>query len=149
MNQSKKMAEKLNELLQRNMDAEKHFRQAAEDVRNERLKEFLMDRALQRYDFRQELRSEIRNFGEEIEDESTTKGDLRRTWSDLKAALSSNKEEAVLEEVVKGERGTVKEYNEAIKEYEFPPSTENLLIKQRNAIERTMRQATELEDVFE
>ena len=138
MNESRKMAEKLNDLLQRSMDAEKHFRQAAEDVRNGKLREFLMDRALQRYDFRQELRSEIRNFGEDIKDESSTGGDLRRTWADLKTALSSNKEEAVLEEIVKGEKKTVAEYNEVIKEHDFPPSTENLLIKQRNAIERTL-----------
>ena len=68
---------------------------------------------------------------------------------DLKAAFSSDKEEDILEEVVRGEKVAVEDYNKIIKEDGFAPSTANLLIKQRNAIERTFKQVKDLEEAFD
>ena len=58
------MSNKLNELLERTYDAEKGFKQAAEKVDNTTIKQFFMDSAKQRYNFGQELKTEIRSFGQ-------------------------------------------------------------------------------------
>lgn len=147
MSDTKEMAKALNELLEKNYDSEKGFKNAAEDVKNERLKSFFKERAQQRYDFGHELKSEIKNFGERPDKGSSTTADVHRAWMDLKSKFSSDDEEAILEEAIRGEKAAVKNYNEVIDNHDFPPSTENLLIKQRNAIERTLNEVKKLEDI--
>ena len=146
MSHSKEMAERLNDLLEKNYDAEKGYKNAANDVKNQRLKEFFKQKAQQRYDFGHELKSEIRNFGESPDKGSSFKADAHRAWMDLKSALTGDTEEKVLEEAIRGERAAVEDYNEAIKENNFPPSTENLLIKQRNSIERSLKEVQDMEE---
>lgn len=131
----------LNDLLQKTYDSEKSFRNAADDVKNPKLQAFFKERAQERYDFGHELRSEIRNFGEAPEEGSSIGADARRTWMDLKSTLTGNNEEIVLDEAIRGEKAAVEEYNKVMKENNFPPSTENLLIRQRNAIQRTLDHA--------
>lgn len=149
MSHSKEVTEKLNDLLEKNYDAEKGFKEAAEDVKNERLKAFFREKAQQRYDFGHELKTEITNFGGTPDKGASVKGDIHRAWMDLKSALTSDKEEEVLEEAIRGEKAALEEYNEAINEKELPPSTANLLIKQRNAIERTLQEVKGLEEAFD
>lgn len=146
MKYSEEMADKLNELLQKNYDSEKGFKNAADDIQDPRLKTFFKEKAQQRYDFGHELKSEIRNFGESPKKGSSVQADAHRTWMDLKAAFSGNNEEAVLEEAIKGEKRAVDNYNEVIDEIDFPPSTKNLLLKQRNAIQKTLDDVKSLED---
>ncbi|MFD0977554.1 ferritin-like domain-containing protein [Salinimicrobium gaetbulicola] len=149
MSHSNDVTEKLNELLEKNYDAEKGFQNAADDVKNERLKAFFGDKARQRYDFGHELKAEISKFGGTPDKGTSVKGDVHRAWMDLKSALTSDKEEEVLEEAIRGEKAALEEYNEAINEKELPPSTANLLIKQRNAIERTLQEVKGLEEAFD
>ena len=146
MSHSKEMAEKLNDLLEKNYDAEKGYKNAANDVKNARLKEFFKQQAQQRYDFGHELKSEIRNFGESPDKGTSFTADAHRAWMDLKTALSGDKEESVLEEAIRGEKASVEDYNEAINKNNFPPSTENMLIKQRNSIERSLKEVQDMEE---
>ena len=149
MSQMKENVEKLNELLEKNYDSEKGFKNAADDVKNERLKTFFEESAKQRYDFGHELKAEIKSLGGTPDKGTSTKADAHRAWMDLKSAFSSDNEEAVLEEAARGEKAAVEDYNKIIKGSEFPPSTANLLIKQRNAIERTFKKVKDLEDAFD
>ena len=149
MSHTKEMSKALNELLEKNYDSEKGFKNAADDVKNERLKSFFKERAQQRYDFGHELKSEIQNFGGTPDKGSSTLGDAHRAWMDLKSKFSSDNEEAILEEAIRGENAAVENYNEVINDHDFPPSTENLLIKQRNAIERTLNDVKKFENMFD
>lgn len=149
MSSSKELSKKLNELLEKNYDTEKVFKNAADDVKNERLKAFFKDKAMQRYDFGHELKTEIRSFGETPDKGSSFEGDVHRAWMNLKTAFSSDKEEAVLEELIRAEKEAVEDYNKMIKADGFPPTTANLLIKQRNAIERSLAEVKELEEMYD
>ena len=149
MNTTKDLAEKLNELLEKNYDSEKGFKKAAEDVKNSRLKEFFETKAKERYDFGHELKTEIKTLGESPDKGTSVAGDMHRAWMDLKSAFSSESEEAILEEAIRGEKTAVEDYNKIIGEEGFPPSTLNLLIKQRNAIERSFKQVIDLEEAFD
>ncbi|MCH4822737.1 PA2169 family four-helix-bundle protein [Gramella lutea] len=146
MSYSNQIAEKLNELLQKNYDAEKGYKLAAEKVKNERLKSFFSERASERYDFGHELKSEIRNFGENPEKGTSLAGDAHRSWMNLKASLSNDKDEAVLEEAVRGEKSAVEEYENILKESELPASTGNILLKQKNAIIASLNEVKALEN---
>ena len=137
------MSNKLNELLERTYDAEKGFKQAAEKVDNKTIKQFFMDRAKQRYDFGHELKAEIKAFGQSPEKGGSAKGTLHRSWIDFKSLFSNNNEEAMLEEVNRGEKEAIETYNDILhdKDFVLPPSTESLLMKQRNAIRETLETA--------
>jgi len=137
------MSNKLNELLERTYDAEKGFKQAAEKVDNKTIKQFFMDSAKQRYNFGQELKAEIMSFGQAPEKGGSAKGTLHRSWINFKSLFTSNNEEAMLEEVHRGEKEAIATYNDILhdKDFVLPPSTESLLMKHRNAIRETLETA--------
>lgn len=134
------MSNKLNELLERTNDAEKGFKQVAKKVENKTLKDFFLNSAQQRYDFGQELKAEIRSFGQAPDKGGSTKGTLHRSWIDFKSMVVANTEEAMLEEVLRGEKEAIATYNDILQDKDFvlPPSTEGLLMRHRNAIRKTL-----------
>ncbi len=141
------MSNKLNELLERTHDAEKGLKQAAEKVDNKTIKEFFLNSAKQRYNFGQELKAEIISFGQAPEKGGSIKGTLHRSWINFKSLFASNTEEAMLEEVLRGEKEAIETYNDILhdKDFVLPPSTESLLMRHRNAIRETLETA----DIFE
>ncbi|MFN4762345.1 ferritin-like domain-containing protein [Gillisia sp. Q332] len=145
MNYAKKISNKLNDLLEKNYDAEKGYKFASENVKNPSLKSFFSERAKERNNFGHELKSEISTLGEKPDKGSSLKGDIHRTWMNLKTTFSSDKEEALLEEAVRGEKAAVEEYNEVLEDENIPPSTANLLMKQRNAITAALDKVKRLE----
>lgn len=145
MSYSKEVSNKLNELLEKNYDAEKGYKLAAEKVKRQDLQSFFSKRAQERYDFGHELKSEIRNFGETPDKGSSVAGDVHRSWMNLKASLSSDKDESVLEEAIRGEKSAVEEYESIIKDEELPASTKNILMKQKNSIVSSLNEVKTLE----
>ncbi len=145
MSYSKEISKKLNELLEKNYDAEKGYKLAASKVKNEQLKKFFTKQAQERYDFGHELKSEIKNFGENPDKGSSLTSDAHRGWMNLKASLSGDKDEAVLEEAVRGEKAAVDEYEDVLKEADIPASTGNILMKQKNVIVASLNEVKTLE----
>ncbi|AVR45060.1 hypothetical protein C7S20_07130 [Christiangramia fulva] len=145
MSYSKEISGKLNGLLEKNYDAEKGYKKAAEKVKDDRLRKFFTQRAKERYDFGHELKAEIKNFGEQPDKGTSLKGDAHRSWMNLKASLTSDKDEAVLEEAVRGEKAAVDEYEDVLKSKDIPASTGNILMKQKNAIVASLNEVKTLE----
>ncbi|CAN5313066.1 hypothetical protein BH23BAC2_BH23BAC2_21460 [soil metagenome] len=148
MKYTKEISNRLNDLLEKNYDTEKNYKFAADNVKSPELRAFFNERAQERYDFGHELKSEIRNYSEEPDKGSSITGDLHRTWMNLKTNLSSNKEEALLEETARGEKSAVEEYNEVLKDKNLPPTTENMLRKQKDAITAALNKVRSLEQTY-
>lgn len=141
------LVDNLQELLEKNFDAEKGFTKAMKDAENPRLKGFLQQQAAQRSRFVNELTQEIRNLNEEPKDSGSFTGDLHRTWIDIKSAVSGNEDEAVLEECIRGEKASWEDYEEKLKEENFPPHISSMLQKQAAEINNTLSKVKTLEDV--
>ncbi|QVY67433.1 PA2169 family four-helix-bundle protein [Polaribacter sp. Q13] len=136
MKYTEKISNKLNELLEKNYDAEKGYLNAAENVDNPKLKIFFKKRASERSQFAKELRTEILSYGQIPEDNGTLKGAAHRNWMTLKSLFSSNDEEAILEETIRGERTSLEEYTEILdKDNEFAPSTRKMIEMQKQKIQ--------------
>ena len=135
MNFTEEISKKLNELLAKNYDAEKGYLNAIENVKSDRLKMFFKRRASERSLFAKELRTEILRYGEIPTDSGSFKGTMHRNWMSLKSTFSSNNEEAILEEAIRGEEASLEEYNELMKDRNLPPSIDSLLLKHKNAIQ--------------
>ncbi|SMG41369.1 conserved hypothetical protein [Arenibacter troitsensis] len=140
MKYSEKISNGLNNLLVRNYDAEKGFKLAMDKIDNPTINTFLKDRASQRGEFAQELKSEILQYGELPEKVGSLKGDMHRAWMNLKSAVASNEKEQLLEEVERGEKASLEEYNEILNDRDvvLPPSTESMLKRHRDAIKSSL-----------
>ncbi|WP_417876406.1 ferritin-like domain-containing protein [Winogradskyella sediminis] len=125
----------LNELLVKNYDAEKGYLNAVNHVDSDRLRIFFKRRASERSEFAKELRTEILQYGEIPEDSGSFKGAMHRNWMSLKSTFSTNNEETILEEAIRGEEASLEVYNDLIKERNLPPSIDALLLRHKNAIQ--------------
>ena len=148
MKYTEKITNRLNELLTKTYDAEKGYKLAQDKVDNITVKKFLSDKVQQRYNFGHELKEEIKKFGELPEKGGSIKGDLHRTWMNLTSSLTGNETERILEEVERGEKASIEEYNDILndKEITLAPSTENLLKRQRDEIKEALKNASIFED---
>ena len=135
MKYSEEISNKLNELLVKNYDAEKGYNNAIEHVESDRLKMFFKRKASERKEFAEHLKKEILQYDENPKDTGSFKGSVHRNWMSLKSTFSSNNEEAILEEAIKGEEASLEDYNDLLKDRNMPPSIDALLLKQKEAIQ--------------
>lgn len=111
----------LNDLIETLKDGQEGFRAAAEDVQSSNLKTIFGELSLQRSKFAGELQMLARSVsGEEPEKSGSVSGALHRGWIDLKAALVSRNEHAILAECERGEDSAVAEYKKAIESGKLP-----------------------------
>jgi uncharacterized protein (TIGR02284 family) len=135
MKYSEEISNKLNELLVKNYDAEKGYLKAIDNVNGDRLKMFFKRRSSERSEFAKELRTEILQYGQIPEESGSFKGVMHRNWMSLKSTFSSDNEESIIEEAIRGEKASLKEYNELIAEPNLPPTIDALLLKHRDLIQ--------------
>ena len=148
MKYEKIISKKLNELLTKNYDAEQGYINAINEVDSVNVKNFFKTMAEQRSTFARELRTEILTYGQIPEDTGSVKGLLHRNWMSLKSTFSSNNEEAILSEALRGERASLEEYNDLLKDTSFPPRLTELLRKQRNAFESAINSVKMYEEIM-
>lgn len=143
MKYSEKISNRLNDLLTRTYDAEKGYKLAQDKVDNPTVKKFLADKVQQRYNFGHELKKEIQTFGELPDKGGSIKGDLHRTWMNFTTTFTSDDTERILEEVERGEKASLEEYNEILNDDDMvlAPSTENMLKKHRSEIKEALNNA--------
>ncbi|MFT5231330.1 MAG: hypothetical protein ACI97R_001402, partial [Candidatus Azotimanducaceae bacterium] len=75
-------------------------------------------------------------------------GGAHRAWMSIKDAFTSNDEESILGEVIKGEKTAVDEYKDVLNNSTLPPSTKIILIRQVDNIESALRSSEHFEVVF-
>ena len=144
---TEEVGQKLNELLEKTYDAEKGFKKAAENIENTALKNYFKSKAQERYNFGHDLKDEIKSYNQEIDKGGSLKGTAHRAWMDIKAMLSLDNEESMLEESIRGEKTAVKEYEDVLSEIHLPSSTKTLLETQKNKIEFGLENIKTLEDI--
>ena len=115
MSQTKEIISTINSLIETLKDGQEGFRQSAEAVKDAHLKSLFNELSLQRSKFAGELQSEAISLGEpKPEDSSSTAGALHRTWINLKSAITTQDDHAVLAECERGEDSAVAEYKKAM-----------------------------------
>ena len=116
MAQQKEIISTINSLIETLKDGEEGFKQAAEAVKDSNLKSLFYEFSQQRARFATELQSQAMNLGEtEPEESSSATGAMHRAWINLKSAVTSGDDHAILAECERGEDSAVKEYEDALK----------------------------------
>jgi len=105
----------IDDLIETLKDGQAGFKQAAEGVKDARLKSLFEEYSRQRARFATELQGEARSLGEtKPETSGSAAGALHRGWIDLKSALTSGDDHAILAECERGEDSAVEEYKKAL-----------------------------------
>ena len=106
----------LNDLIETSKDGEKGFRAAAEDTKTTELEALFLRRAGDCAAGASELQQVVTRLGGKPEDSGTVAGAVHRGWVNLKAAVSSRTDLAILEECERGEDVAKASYTKALKE---------------------------------
>jgi len=139
MKEQTELTSRINDLIETLKDGQEGFKQAAEGVKDPQLKSLFTDYSLQRSRFATELQSEARVLGEsKPETSSRTAGALHRAWINLKSAVTSGDDHAILAECERGEDSAVEEYKKAM--------NDNLSASLRGIVARQFAQIKEAHD---
>src|SRR5256886_15470892 len=115
MTQRKETVLVVNNLIETLKDGQEGFKQAAEGVKDPQLKSLLSEYSRQRSRFASELQSQAQSLGGlEPEESGSTAGALHRTWINLKSAVTSGDDHAILAECERGEDSAVEQYEKAM-----------------------------------
>ena len=115
MKEEKEVISTIHNLIETLKDGQEGFKQAAEGVKDPRLKSLFNEYSQQRSRFATELQSQARSLGElEPETSSSAAGALHRAWINLKSAVSRGDDHAILAECERGEDSAVEEYKKAM-----------------------------------
>jgi uncharacterized protein (TIGR02284 family) len=115
MSQTKENISIINRLIETLKDGQEGFREASEAVQDSQLKSLFSEYSLQRAKFAGELQNYAINLGEsQPENTSSTAGALHRAWINIKSAIASRDDHAILAECERGEDSAVAEYKRAM-----------------------------------
>ncbi len=146
MSQTKEAISTLNSLIETLKDGQEGFRQAAEAIKDSQLKTTLNEFSLQRSKFAGELQSHAIQMGEsKPEDSSSTAGALHRAWINMKSAVTSQDDYAILAECERGEDSAVAAYKKAM-EAELPSPARDLISRQYTDIKAAHDRVKALRD---
>ncbi|MEA3208034.1 MAG: hypothetical protein QOE70_1091 [Chthoniobacter sp.] len=143
------LASVLNSLIETCKDGQEGFRNAAENVKDADLKSLFSELSMQRRQFITELQVLVRGLGEETEKTGSVAGALHRGWIDLKAALTSGDEHAILAECERGEDSAVAEYRDALAHGDLPANVRGVLRQQSMAVQAAHDRVRDLRDRFQ
>ena len=93
----------LNTLIATTIDSVTGYENSAKDVENDRFAQIFRERASERQQVVEQLRSEVRRLGGNPEDDGSFMGKTHQRFEDLKAAITGRDEKSIVNEVERGE----------------------------------------------
>ena len=106
----------LNTLIATTLDSVKGYRDSAEETENPSHATFFREMAEERSRVATDLQQHVRSHGGEPEMESSTAGAMHRSWLDLKSAITGRDDQAVINEVERGEDYLKTKYEAAMRD---------------------------------
>ncbi len=144
---NRKLVDQLEEILEKNRDAEKGYKKAAENADSINLKSFFERKSTQRRAFNESLKRELVASYDEIDDDGSFTGSIHRAWMDVKSFFSGDNDESMLEEAIRGDKAAVEEYEEVLKEEALPISVATIIRDQLMKIRTDLNKIRTLEDL--
>ena len=147
MSQQKEIISTLNGLIETLKDGQKGFREASQAVKDTQLKSLFSEYSLERARFAGELQNEAITLGEhDPEDSSSTAGALHRAWINLKSAITSQDDHAILAECERGEDSAVAEYKKAMEDEDLSAPIREIVSRQYVEVQQAHNNIKALRD---
>jgi uncharacterized protein (TIGR02284 family) len=139
----------INDLIETLRDGQEGFRAAAEDVSSPELQTLFREFSQQRGQFVTELQVAAKDHGEdEPETSGSVAGALHRGWIDLKAALASRDEHAILAECERGEDSAVAEFKKAMESDDLSADVRAVVTRQFGVVKATHDRVRTMRDAY-
>lgn len=133
------VSDDLKKLIELVNDGKEGYQSAADATDNEELKALFLKLAGERIVYEAELKEHLALHGEESSNENGgILGGLHRTWLNIKQALASKENKAILSAVTTGERAAIEKFDECIADYADHADHLTLLIEQRDGIQAAL-----------
>jgi len=136
----------LNDLIQISNDGVKGFTESAEHVQDPELKSLFVRRSQEVAASLAELQGLVVSLGGKPVDSSTVGGALHRIWIDLKTAITSDDNLAVLNEVERGEDVAIRAFSKAAEQENLLPHIRSVLLRQLAGAQRNHDEIKKLRD---
>lgn len=130
MNDPKKIASHLNDLINVCKDGENGYRKAAEDVKDPELKSMFLRFSQQRSEFAGELQSAVADLGVKPETDGTARGAMHRGWIDVKSAVTGRDDKAIIDECETGEDVAKDTYERVLQEGNLSGTLRSMVMRQ-------------------
>nr|WP_321413236.1 PA2169 family four-helix-bundle protein [uncultured Allomuricauda sp.] len=147
-NDIKEIENHLNEIVRKNEDAIKGYKKAAENAKEVGLQNYFQNKARERSNFLNELKAATPALNLENDMDGSAKGAMHRAWMDTKAFFSSDNDESMLEEAIRGDKAAVENYNEVLANTHLPINSAAVIRKQRDWIVQDLEANKTLEDIM-
>ena len=117
----------LNGLIATTIDSVDGYRASAEAVESPRYAELFTARASERSSVAEQLRAEVRRLGGNPEDDGTVLAGAHRAFLNLKAAVTARDDQAIVNEVERGEDHIKAKYEAALADDNLAPECRSLV----------------------
>ena len=134
MSYSKTLGTKLNNVLESIYRAEHSFEKASKVADNFALKNFFLEKAVERCRFGHELKTEMMNFNPNLLENVGSAGTLHQGWMDRDSLFSINRSESMFSGAIVAEKTLLDQYRGALVENGLPISIEAIIRQQMNKI---------------
>lgn len=146
---NRKLVDQLEEILEKNRDAQKGYAKAAENADNSNLKAYFNTKSRERSSFNDSLKRELVTSYDEIDDDGSFTGTMHRAWMDVKSFFSGDNDESMLEEAIKGDKAAVDEYEEVLEDETLPISVADVIREQLIKIRTDLNKVKSMEDLVD
>lgn len=140
-----RLVQNLQQLLVKNYDADKGIRKAFKEAKNQNLKDYFKKEALRHHRYATELDRIIHSLNATPLEEGSAVGRFHRIWMDIMLAVSGNDDQTIIAETRRGQKATIKEYEEKLKTQKFPPRIADILKKQLEELKASLSQGVPIE----
>jgi len=120
--EKKKVAEKINHLIEINNDRIEGYDRAVNEVEDPKLKGTFLDLSIQSKGFRTELEGLVKGLGETPTTGTSTSGKVYKAWMDIKTALTGKDKKKILNSCEYGEDVARDSYKEVLNERQMLPN---------------------------
>jgi uncharacterized protein (TIGR02284 family) len=144
-----KLIDDLNHLITICNDGKQGYETAAEDADSAALRAMFSGYSAERAEFVQQLKTEIKKAGGDPDHGGGPLGAIHRAWIDVKSALTSKDNKAVLGACITGEQAAVNAYNEFLENNTLLAETRAILNQQRRNIEEALNKVEGLHEMIE
>ena len=138
----------LNTLIRTTLDSHKGFEEACEDSEGQH-SQFFQQMASERSQVASQLQAQVAALGGDPEDDSSFTAAAHRGFMNLKQAVMGDSDEAVIEEVERGEDYIKGKYEVALQDEELSPATRQVIQQAYQSIRRGHDQARALKHQME
>ncbi len=135
--------DKLNRLLVACFEAEKLYYNAAQDAQTTDLKRFLNYMAVERNRMSHDISNELHSRDIEPLKQDAEKGNLDRSWQEIKDALEHYNAETIVNSCISRDRNNIRRYDELLERKQLPETILEILEKQKYQLEWYIKQAAQ------